>query len=53
MREAGIFPENEAILRLHQAAGLRVVGARERLGRLGDRRRDVFLIERRSPKVDV
>lgn len=46
--EAGIFPENEASLRLAEAAGFRVVGTRERLGRLGDDWRDVVLVERRS-----
>ena len=51
--QAGVFPENQASLRLHQAAGFRVVGKRERLGRLGDRWRDVVLIERRSAKAGV
>jgi L-amino acid N-acyltransferase YncA len=50
--ESGIFPENTASLALHQAAGFRVVGTRERLGRQpgpdGGRWRDVLLIERRS-----
>jgi L-amino acid N-acyltransferase YncA len=47
--EAGIFPENTASLALHQAAGFRVVGRRERLGRHHGRWRDVLLLERRSP----
>ncbi len=49
--QAGIFPESQVGLRLHEGAGFRVVGTRERLGRLGDRWRDVVLIERRSPNV--
>lgn len=49
--QTGIFPENEASLALHRACGFRVVGRRERLGRMGDRWRDVLLLERRSPRV--
>ncbi|HVT68567.1 MAG TPA: GNAT family N-acetyltransferase, partial [Trebonia sp.] len=47
--QSGIFPENAASLRLHERAGFRVVGRRERLGRHHGRWRDVLLIERRSP----
>jgi L-amino acid N-acyltransferase YncA len=46
--QSGIFPENTASLALHQAAGFRVVGTRERLGRHHGRWRDVLLLERRS-----
>ena len=49
--QSGIFPENAASLTLHQAAGFRVVGTRERIGRHRGRWRDVILIERRSPAV--
>jgi phosphinothricin acetyltransferase len=49
--ESRIFPENTASLRLHQDAGFRVVGTRERLGRHHGRWRDVILLERRSPAV--
>jgi L-amino acid N-acyltransferase YncA len=49
--QTGIFPENQASVRLHQACGFRVVGVRERLGRLHGRWRDVLLLERRSPLV--
>lgn len=49
---AGIFPENQASLALHGAAGFRVVGVWERVGRFHDGRwRDVVLMERRSPAV--
>ncbi len=48
---AGVFPENEASLRLHKRAGFRVVGRHERLGRLDRVWRDVVLLERRSPVV--
>jgi L-amino acid N-acyltransferase YncA len=49
--QTGIFPENEASLALHAACGFRVVGVRERLGRLHGRWRDVVMLERRSPNV--
>jgi phosphinothricin acetyltransferase len=50
--QTGILPENRASLALHAACGFRVVGVRERLGRLGGRWRDVVMLERRSPVVD-
>jgi phosphinothricin acetyltransferase len=46
--QAGIFPENEASMGLHQGLGFRVVGVRERIGRMGSVWRDVVLLERRS-----
>ena len=49
--QSGIFPENTASLALHEAAGFRVVGTRERIGQHHGRWRDVILIERRSPVV--
>ena len=49
--EAGIFPENRASVVLHQRCGFRIVGVRERLGRIGGVWRDVLLLERRSPVV--
>jgi phosphinothricin acetyltransferase len=49
--QTGIFPENQASVRLHEACGFRVVGVRERLGRFHGRWRDVVLLERRSPVI--
>ena len=46
--ETGIFPENLASLALHERAGFRRVGIRERLGCQQGRWRDVVLLERRS-----
>ena len=46
--QAGIFPENAASLALHERAGFRLVGRRERLGQLRGRWRDVLLLERRA-----
>jgi L-amino acid N-acyltransferase YncA len=49
--QAGLFPENIASLSLHSGAGFRVVGTRERIGRMGGVWRDVVLVERRSALV--
>lgn len=49
--QAGVFPENEASLALHEKAGFRTVGRRERIGKLHGRWRDVVLLERRSKIV--
>lgn len=49
--QSGIFPENLASLALHEQAGFRVVGTRERLGQHHGRWRDVILLERRSPLI--
>ena len=51
--QAGIFPENAASLRLHEKAGFRLVGTRQRVGKmtygpLAGQWRDVIMIERRS-----
>jgi L-amino acid N-acyltransferase YncA len=51
--QAGIFPENTASLRLHEACGFRVVGRRERMGKLAGVWRDVMLLERRSTVVGL
>ncbi|WP_034609962.1 GNAT family N-acetyltransferase [Cellulomonas sp. URHD0024] len=50
--QSGIFPENRSSLAVHAAAGFRVVGTRERLGRmtygpLAGQWRDVILVEKR------
>lgn len=49
--QAGIFPENTASVALHERAGYRLVGRRERLGQMNGWWRDVLLLERRSPVV--
>ena len=48
---AGVFPENEASIRLHRACGFREVGVRERFGESGGVWRDVVLLERRTTRV--
>jgi len=46
--QSGVFPENTASLALHERAGFRIVGVRERVGCHHGRWRDVVAIERRS-----
>lgn len=53
MLQSSVFPENTASLRLHEQAGFRIVGRRERIARsqLGPHAgqwRDTVLVERRS-----
>ncbi|MEV7893523.1 GNAT family N-acetyltransferase [Streptomyces cyaneofuscatus] len=49
--QSGIFPENAASLAVHERAGFRVIGTRERIGRHHGVWRDVVLVERRSPAI--
>jgi L-amino acid N-acyltransferase YncA len=49
--QTGIFPENTASVATHERVGFRVVGRRERIGRLGGVWRDTLLLERRSTRI--
>ncbi|MDT7540615.1 MAG: hypothetical protein QOE33_519 [Acidobacteriota bacterium] len=49
--QAGVLAENAASIKLHERCGFRVVGERERLGKLKGVWRDVVLLERRSAIV--
>jgi L-amino acid N-acyltransferase YncA len=49
--QAGIFPENDASITLHTRNGFRIVGTREKLGKMKNKWRDVVLLERRSKKI--
>ena len=51
--QAGIFPENVSSIKLHEAAGFRVLGRRERIGQMHGVWRDVVLMERRSRVVGI
>ena len=46
--QSSVFPENTVSVRLHQKAGFRVVGTRERVACHHGRWRDTVLLERRS-----
>jgi L-amino acid N-acyltransferase YncA len=49
--QAGIFPENTASIRLHEKLGFRLVGRRERIGKMNGIWRDTVLLERRSDTI--
>jgi phosphinothricin acetyltransferase len=51
--QAGIFPENAASIKLHEKHGFRVIGVREKIGKMDDAWRDVTLLERRSKVVAI
>lgn len=52
--QAAMFPENKASFWLHREEGFRVVGSRERMGRMVDGRwRDVVIMERRSAVAGI
>lgn len=43
-----LFPENTASIKLHEKFGFRIVGIREKMGKMGDTWRDNVMMERRS-----
>ena len=56
--QAGIFPENQASLDLHQKLGFEVVGTRQKIGKMRygsyqGQWRDVIFLERRSLNVGI
>lgn len=49
MLQSGIFPENQASIGMHEKFGFRLVGRRERIGKMANGIwRDIVLLERRS-----
>jgi len=51
--QSGIFSENHASIRLHEKAGFRIIGFRERIGKIKGQWMDNILMERRSNKIGV
>ncbi|WP_249871468.1 GNAT family N-acetyltransferase [Oceanobacillus saliphilus] len=51
--QSGIFPENVSSMKLHEKAGFRIIGIRERMGKLNGVWRDVAMMERRSKIVGM
>jgi L-amino acid N-acyltransferase YncA len=52
MLQSGILAENLASIQLHQTCGFRMVGYREKIGKLNEVWRDTVLMERRSHLVE-
>jgi len=51
--QAGIFTTNKASIALHEKCGFRIIGHREKIGKLGDHWMDNTLMERRSTVVGL
>ena len=51
--QTGIFPENTASIKIHEAVGFRIIGKRERIGKMNNVWRDTLFLERRSKKVGL
>ena len=51
--QAGIFPENKSSISLHQKNGFKIVGTRDKIGKMDNKWRDVILLERRSTKIGI
>jgi phosphinothricin acetyltransferase len=49
--QAGIFTENIASIKLHEAVGFRVIGYRDKIGKLKNTWKDNLILERRSKIV--
>jgi len=53
MTEAGLFEDNPGSLAMHQSCGFRIVGYRERIGKLKGIWRNTMQLGRRSKIVEV
>jgi phosphinothricin acetyltransferase len=51
--QSGVFPENIASIKLHEKAGFRIIGFREKIGKLDGVWKNNILMERRSKKAGI
>ena len=51
--QSGIFPENQASISMHEKNGFRIIGYREKIGKMGNVWRDNISLERRSSKIGI
>jgi L-amino acid N-acyltransferase YncA len=51
--QSGIFPENKASLSIHDQAGFRIIGIREKIGKMNGKWRNNTILERRSTIIGV
>lgn len=49
--QSGIFPENTGSIKMHEKAGFREVGYREKIGKMNGIWRDTILLERRNQNI--
>lgn len=50
--QAGIFPENNVSVKMHTTMGFRIVGHREKIGKMDGVWRDTLLLERRTTFIN-
>jgi L-amino acid N-acyltransferase YncA len=46
--QAGIFPENKSSIKIHEDCGFRLIGVREKIGKMNNVWRDTLLMEKRG-----
>ncbi len=51
--QSGIFPENKGSIKVHENTGFRLIGKRERVGKLNGVWKDNLLFERRSKRIGI
>jgi len=51
--QAGVFPENKASISLHLKNGFKILGTREKIGKMDNIWRDTTMLERRSKVVGI
>jgi L-amino acid N-acyltransferase YncA len=51
--QAGIFTDNDSSVKLHEKVGFRVIGHREKIGKLNDIWKDNYILERRSKIIGI
>ena len=51
--QSGIFPENKASISMHEKNGFRIIGYREKIGKMGNIWRDNISLERRSRRIGI
>ena len=51
--QSGVFPTNFGSIKVHEAVGFRLIGKRERIGKLNGQWIDNVLFERRSSVIGI
>lgn len=51
--QSGVFPENRQSIAMHEKNGFRIIGHREKIGKMGNVWRDNVILERRSRTIGI
>lgn len=51
--QSGLFIENAASLQVHLQSGFRIIGKREKIGKLHDEWKDSLILEKRSSQIGI